>query len=117
MDNRKILIGCCGSVAAIKLTNLLNSFLAKSWDVQVVMTENSCHFASLKDITTLVKVHKDEDEWNTWKKRGDPVLHIELGRWADAFLIAPLDANTLAKLANVSESITLAPYNFLCYIT
>jgi len=35
-----------------------------------------------------------------WKKRGDPVLHIELKKWADCLLIAPLSANTLAKLSN-----------------
>ena len=35
-----------------------------------------------------------------WTKRGDPVLHIELRRWADILVIAPLDANTLAKIAN-----------------
>ena len=35
-----------------------------------------------------------------WSKRGDPVLHIELRRWADALVIAPLSANTLAKLSN-----------------
>jgi phosphopantothenoylcysteine decarboxylase len=46
----------------------------------------------------------DEDEWpgrdagRRWE-RGEPVRHIELRRWADLFLIAPLDANTLAKLA------------------
>src|SRR5204862_7647186 len=47
----------------------------------------------------------DEDEWpgrdgGRRYQRGDPVLHIELRRWADLFLVAPLDANTLAKLAN-----------------
>ena len=52
-----------------------------------------------RDIVTL-----DEDEWpgqalGQRYGRGDPVLHIELRRWADLFLIAPLDANTLAKLA------------------
>uniref|UniRef100_A0A672V1W6 Phosphopantothenoylcysteine decarboxylase n=1 Tax=Strigops habroptila TaxID=2489341 RepID=A0A672V1W6_STRHB len=35
-----------------------------------------------------------------WQGRSDPVLHIELRRWADLMLVAPLDANTLAKLAN-----------------
>lgn len=42
----------------------------------------------------------DEKEWLMWEKLGDEVLHIELRRWADAFVIAPLSANTLAKLAN-----------------
>jgi len=48
-------------------------------------------------------VHLDEDEWPTGEgqlwQRDDPVLHIELRRWAEVFVIAPLDANTLAKLA------------------
>ncbi|KAF7727188.1 putative phosphopantothenoylcysteine decarboxylase [Apophysomyces ossiformis] len=39
-------------------------------------------------------------EWKMWKKKTDPVLHIELRNWADIIVIAPLDANTLAKLAN-----------------
>ncbi|XP_064169775.1 phosphopantothenoylcysteine decarboxylase isoform X3 [Anguilla rostrata] len=35
-----------------------------------------------------------------WKRRSDPVLHIELRRWADLLVIAPLDANTLGKIAS-----------------
>ncbi|KAE8253989.1 hypothetical protein A4X13_0g3585 [Tilletia indica] len=46
------------------------------------------------------KIWRDVDEWSSWKKVGDPVLHIELRRWADVVLLAPCDANTLAKLAN-----------------
>jgi len=49
----------------------------------------------------------DEDEWKSYRKvggglrgTGDPVLHIELRKWADVFLIAPLSANTLAKLSS-----------------
>jgi phosphopantothenoylcysteine decarboxylase len=42
----------------------------------------------------------DEAEWHEWSKVGDPVMHIELRRWADVFIIAPLSANSLAKLAN-----------------
>lgn len=41
----------------------------------------------------------DEDEWK-WQLRDDPVLHIELRKWADMMLVAPLSANTLAKLSN-----------------
>jgi len=40
-----------------------------------------------------------QDEWNHWEKLGDPILHIDLRDWADAALIAPLSAHTLAKLA------------------
>jgi phosphopantothenoylcysteine decarboxylase len=42
----------------------------------------------------------DDDEWTTWNKRGDKVLHIEITKISDLFLIAPLSANTLAKIAN-----------------
>lgn len=46
------------------------------------------------------QVLRDDDEWSCWNKREDPVLHIELRKWADVFLVAPLSANTLAKMAN-----------------
>lgn len=49
-----------------------------------------------------MQIFNDEDEWTAWSKRGDPVLHIELSKWADVFILAPLDANTLGKLACVS---------------
>jgi len=42
---------------------------------------------------------QDDDEWRQWKRVGDPVMHIELRRWADVMVIAPLSANTLAKAA------------------
>lgn len=45
----------------------------------------------------------DSDEWNAWQNRGDDVLHVELGKWADIFLLAPLDANSLGKIASVSS--------------
>ena len=41
----------------------------------------------------------DEEEWREWREVGDPVLHIELRRWADCLVVAPLSANTLAKCA------------------
>lgn len=57
----------------------------------------------MSDLPTDVKVYDDSLEWQAWKQRGDPVLHIELGKLADIMVIAPLDANTLAKMAQVSD--------------
>lgn len=51
-------------------------------------------------VSRFLQVLKDEDEWSCWSKREDPVLHIDLRKWADVLLVAPLSANTLAKLAN-----------------
>ena len=47
-------------------------------------------------------VYTDDDEWSAWRKKGDPVTHVELGKWADVLLVAPLSANTLSKFANGS---------------
>lgn len=56
-----------------------------------------------------VKVFRDKDEWASWNKRGDPVLHIDLMKWADVMVIAPASANSLAKLANVIATIIYKP--------
>lgn len=42
----------------------------------------------------------DDQEWHAWKQVGDPVMHIELRRWADCMVVAPLSANTLSKMAH-----------------
>ncbi|XP_017772869.1 PREDICTED: phosphopantothenoylcysteine decarboxylase [Nicrophorus vespilloides] len=98
----KILLGCTGSVATIKVLNIIENLLNSVNDVEIklIVTQNSMHFFNVHEVPKEVKVFKDEDEWSAWKQRGDPVVHIELGKWADLFLIAPLDANTLAKMAN-----------------
>lgn len=55
----------------------------------------------MKNISSDIPILTDTDEWNAWTKRGDPILHIDLTKWADMFVIAPLDANSLAKMAQV----------------
>lgn len=94
-----VLIGVTGSVAALKLPLLVSELLQISGvDVRVVTTEHAQHFYNSVDVP--VKIYSDADEWELWKHRSDPVLHIELRRWAHLFIIAPLDANTLAKISN-----------------
>ncbi|KAL0092392.1 flavoprotein [Phycomyces blakesleeanus] len=94
-----ILIGTTGSVASIKLSELvLNLKQNPRVNVKVVPTKASSFFFKEKDIDA--QIHTDEEEWAIWKKKTDPVLHIDLRNWADIMLIAPLDANTLAKIAN-----------------
>ncbi|XP_072881864.1 phosphopantothenoylcysteine decarboxylase isoform X1 [Hemitrygon akajei] len=81
----------------------LSSICGVEWtmemvEVKVVTTEHAKHFYESKDVPA--KIYSDLDEWEMWKQRTDPVLHIELRRWADLLVIAPLDANTLGKIAN-----------------
>jgi phosphopantothenoylcysteine decarboxylase len=98
-------------VAAIHTVRLFNELKQARHAVKVVATRAAQYFFDVAaveprngernhDVVIL-----DEDEWpghanGLTYNRGDPVLHIELRRWADILLIAPLDANTLAKLAN-----------------
>uniref|UniRef100_A0A8C6Y0B4 Phosphopantothenoylcysteine decarboxylase n=1 Tax=Naja naja TaxID=35670 RepID=A0A8C6Y0B4_NAJNA len=97
--NAHILVGVTGSVAALKLPLLVEELLKiPGLEVLVVTTENAKHFYKAEEIP--VTIYDDSNEWQKWKKRTDPVLHIELRRWADLMLVAPLDANTLAKIAN-----------------
>ncbi|XP_077452468.1 phosphopantothenoylcysteine decarboxylase isoform X2 [Stigmatopora argus] len=94
-----VLVGVTGSVAALKLPNLVSELLLlPGVDVRVVTTEHAQHFYSPEEVSA--KVYSDKDEWEMWSQRSDPVLHIELRRWADLLVIAPLDANTLGKLSS-----------------
>jgi phosphopantothenoylcysteine decarboxylase len=104
-----LLIGVTGSVATIKLLPLIDAIKVKfdstrfRLSVRVMTTERAKHFfdaSSLGELRPPIRLYQDADEWSAWNQIGDQVLHIELRNWADMLLIAPLDANTLAKLAN-----------------
>ncbi|CAK73735.1 unnamed protein product (macronuclear) [Paramecium tetraurelia] len=100
----KILIGFTGSVASIKAEQLISDIQKKfkefnySTKIRIITTHHAQKFMNpqIHDIEHF----SDEDEFKTWKQRNDPVLHIELRKWADCLLIAPLSANTMAKIAN-----------------
>lgn len=93
----RILLAASGSVAAIKFANLCHCF--SEWaEVKAVASKASLHFIDKTSLPKDVVLYTDEDEWSTWKRIGDSVLHIELRRWADIMVIAPLSANTLGKV-------------------
>jgi phosphopantothenoylcysteine decarboxylase len=109
-----VLLGATGSVAAVRVPALFDALTAAGHAVKVVATSAATYFFDPAVIGRHLTpsatgrnhdlVVMDEDEWPGREAgerygRSDPVLHIELRKWADLFLIAPLDANTLAKLA------------------
>jgi phosphopantothenoylcysteine decarboxylase len=104
-----ILLGVTGSVAAIRTPALFRALGESGHAVRVVATESSLSFfdpaelgASGSDNPPLPPgpLHRDADEWPAGGyHRGDSVLHIELRKWAEMLIVAPLDANTLAKFA------------------
>jgi len=95
----RVLLGVSGSVASIKTVSLVKA-LIRFAEVRIVSTQSAMHFFRKNEIPLEVPLFTDSDEWNSWQRLNDPVLHVELRKWADIFLIAPLSANSLAKLAN-----------------
>ncbi|TFK91879.1 flavo protein [Polyporus arcularius HHB13444] len=93
-----------GSVASIKAPLIVAELLTyRNVKVEVVATEASLSFYDHEEIARSgVRVWRNADEWGPYGeyKIRDPILHIELRRWADIVLIAPCSANTLAKIAN-----------------
>ncbi|XP_001960237.2 phosphopantothenoylcysteine decarboxylase [Drosophila ananassae] len=100
---RNVILAATGSVATIKMSQLIKELSDESLPfkihVKVLITESAKHFFELEQIPEHVPIYHNRDEWITWKKRGDPVLHIDLGKWADLLVIAPLSANSLSKIA------------------
>ncbi|XP_017547043.1 phosphopantothenoylcysteine decarboxylase isoform X1 [Pygocentrus nattereri] len=95
----RVLVGVTGSVAALKVPPLVSQLLEiPEIDVRVVTTNRATHFYNIAAVP--VRVYTDADEWEMWRTRPDPVLHIELRRWANLLVLAPLDANTLGKIAS-----------------
>jgi phosphopantothenoylcysteine decarboxylase len=96
----KILLGVTGSVAAVRTPAVASALVASGHEVRVVATEPSLYFFDPSELPAGVPLHRDADEWPGPRyRRDDPVLHIELRKWANLLLIAPLDAQTLAKLS------------------
>ncbi|EKM54381.1 uncharacterized protein PHACADRAFT_146269 [Phanerochaete carnosa HHB-10118-sp] len=93
-----------GSVASIKAPLIVAELLNyQDVKVEVVATKAAFTFFKPEEIHHAgSRVWKDEDEWTEGYEVGDPILHIELRRWADIVLVAPCSANTLSKIAHGS---------------
>lgn len=107
LTGKKILLGITGSIAAYKSAFLARLLVKSGAEVQVLMTRAATHFISPLTLSTLSRrpVHTDivsEDSWNS---------HVEMGLWADAMVVAPLTASSLARLAlGISDNIITATY-------
>jgi phosphopantothenoylcysteine decarboxylase / phosphopantothenate---cysteine ligase len=104
---KKILLGVTGSIAAYKSILLVRQFIKAGAEVKVVMTSAAKDFVTPLSLSTISKnkVLIDLFQENSWAN------HVELGRWADVMIIAPLSCNTLAKMANgLCDNLLLATY-------
>jgi phosphopantothenoylcysteine decarboxylase/phosphopantothenate--cysteine ligase len=108
LAGKKILLGVCGSIAAYKSAHLVRLFIKAGAQVRVVMTPASTDFITPLTLATL---SKNEVALRFSEPDGHWHNHVELGLWADAFVIAPASANTLAKLANgICDNLLSAVY-------
>jgi phosphopantothenoylcysteine decarboxylase / phosphopantothenate---cysteine ligase len=107
VEGKKILLGICGSIAAYKAILLTRLLIKGGAEVKVVMTPSAKDFVTPLSVSTISKNEVLSDLFlnDTW------INHVELGRWADVMLIAPLSCNTLAKMANgICDNLLLATY-------
>lgn len=111
LSGKNILLGISGGIAAYKTASLVRLFIKSGANVKVVMTPSSKDFITPLTLSTLSKhpvyssfTNEDDDNavWNN---------HVDLGLWADLFIIAPATANTLSKMANgICDNLLLATY-------
>lgn len=97
LTGKKILIGITGSIAAYKIPLLVRLLKKDGAEIRVVMTPSAKDFVTPLTLSTLsgnpVLSHGFDVETGAWNS------HVELGMWADLFVIAPASANTIAKMA------------------
>lgn len=97
LAGKRVLVGVGGGIAAYKVCQVVSALAKAGTDVRVILTQSAERFVTPLSFSTLSRhpAYTDADFWSA--DQGRP-LHIDLGEWADLFLIAPLTANTLGKL-------------------
>ncbi|KAL4790607.1 flavoprotein [Aspergillus venezuelensis] len=116
-----ILLAASGSVATIKLPNIAETLgCHPNVSIRIIVTQSAekflvgqSHeqpsFENLRHLPGVDAIYRDEDEWKKPWVRGDSILHIELRKWAHLLLVAPLSANTMAKMVSgISDNLLLS---------
>ncbi|MEG1936690.1 MAG: bifunctional phosphopantothenoylcysteine decarboxylase/phosphopantothenate--cysteine ligase CoaBC [Rikenellaceae bacterium] len=109
LAGKKIIVGVTGSIAAYKTASLIRLLVTQGAEVKVVMTPLAKEFITPLTLATVSRnpilvdfFNPENGEWNS---------HVSLGEWADAFLIAPATANTIAKMAyGIADNLLLTTY-------
>ena len=109
LSGKNILIGITGGIAAYKVYELIRKLTKEGANVRVVLTPSALDFVTPTVLSTLTG-NTPYWEWD-YKK---PLIHIELAKWADVFLVAPATINTISKLANgIADNLLTATW-FAC---
>ena len=109
MKGKKIIVGVSGGIAAYKTAFLIRELVKRGAEVKVVMTPMAKQFITPLTLATLSQNPITVDFFNP--ENGAWNSHVSLGLWADAFVVAPATANTLAKMANgIADNLLLTTY-------
>ncbi len=109
LSGKKILLGITGGIAAYKAAILVRLLIKSGAEVKTVMSPSAKEFISPVTIATLSRNKVLSEFFNA--ADGDWNSHVEMGLWADAFIIAPATANTMAKMAHgISDNLLLTTY-------
>lgn len=107
-EGKNILILVCGGIAAYKVNGLVRDFIKNGANVQVLLTPDAEKFVTKLTLSTLSgrpvfsEFYGENGTWNS---------HVELALWADAMLVAPCTANTLAKMVTgICDNLVMATY-------
>ncbi len=120
-DKKHLLLAASGSVATIKLPDIIRTLsVHDKLSIRIVLTQAASRFldgqseeqpnlATLREIKNVDGIYHDCDEWERPWTRGSGILHIELRRWSHLMVIAPLSANSLAKMtAGLCDNLMLS---------
>ncbi|MFN9798822.1 MAG: flavoprotein, partial [Bacteroidota bacterium] len=110
LEGKRILLGVTGSIAAYKAAYLVRELVRAGADVRVLLSPGAREFVTPLTFSTLSK-HPVVSDFTSDREAGIWNNHVDMALWADLMLIAPLSANTLAKMAAAqSDNLLLATY-------
>ncbi len=109
LEGKHILIGITGGIAAYKTATIIRLLVKEGAEVKVIMTDHAKEFITPLTLATLSgnqvlneSFNPESGQWNS---------HVDLGLWADLYLIAPATANSIAKMANgIADNLMLTAY-------
>ena len=109
LKDKKIIVAVTGGIAAYKTASLVRLLIKQGAEVQVLMTKLAKEFITPLTLATLSKrpilvefFNPENGNWNS---------HVDLGLWADLFIVAPATANTMGKMANgIADNLVVTSY-------
>ncbi|HMS64237.1 MAG TPA: bifunctional phosphopantothenoylcysteine decarboxylase/phosphopantothenate--cysteine ligase CoaBC [Ignavibacteria bacterium] len=106
LKGKKILIGISGGISAYKICYLVRMFIKQSAEVKIIMTPSATKFVSpitlsaLSKNEVIINMFPEKNDFTNAEKVETKTWHVNLGLWADVFIIAPATANTISKIAH-----------------